>query len=143
MPPPLIPQDGKVAFGRIFVPWIADGAHSAQVHLFENDYTPTPASTLVDFVECSAGGLGVMPTPPATEQLVGLTGPSNWIFDAVTFTATGTGLPTMIFGYYVDFADPIDVTRRILWCQRFDSPQAAVNAGDEITFIPNLGSTQC
>jgi len=143
MPLPLIPQNGKAAMLRTVMVAIKNGANAAKVHLFENDYTPVLTSMVGDFVECSVGGMSVMPLPQATEQPLLASGPANWIFDLVTFTPSGVGLPGLVYGYWVDFLEPSTATTMLLWAQRFDSPQAIVTVADKVEFTPNLAGTQC
>lgn len=142
MPAPVIPDNGKTGFMGAILKAISSGANTATVHLFQNNITPDSSTVIGTFVEATAGGMGSQPTPSATDSGVIPGGIDNWIFGPMTWTATGSGLPQTIYGYWVDFVDPTTGLAAMLWAQRFDTPQALTAAGQPISFILSLAGTQ-
>jgi len=142
MPAPIIPDNGKTGFMGLIMDGIDSGANSAEIHLFDNNYTPTTSSVIGDFTEATAGGLAGIATPNATDQGVVPGGIDNWIFGNALWTASGAGLPVTIYGYWIDFVDPTTGNPHMLWAQRFDTPQVLTSAGQTIAFTLSLAGTQ-
>lgn len=143
MTTPVIPNDGSKAFMDVLVYSIQGGRLNSKIHLFQNDVTPDSTFTLASFVECIAGGMGNQPLSVPTDQGFDPSGRDIWYFPETIFTATGSNLPAVIYGYWVDFTDPITATTRVLWCRRFTTPQAILSAGNTIKFMLSFGGKQC
>lgn len=142
MPAPIIPDDGKTALMEVELNGIRSGANSGLVTLFTNNYTPTTSSVPGSFTAATFGGGSAQATPAATDAGVVPGGVDNWIFGPLTWTATGSGLPVTVYGYYVTITSPITSVTRVLWAQRFDTPQALSSAGQTISFILSLAGNQ-
>lgn len=142
MPAPIIPDQGKTTFMDLVVPAIDGGTNTAKIRLFQNNYTPVTGTVIAALTEATFGGYAGVSTPVATDSGVIPGGVDNWIFGSVTFTATGATLPQTIYGYWVECVDPLLAATKILWAQRFDTPQALTAAGQTISFVLSLAGTQ-
>lgn len=142
MPLPVIADVGKIGFMAAIMSQLRSGANNAKVKLFTNNYTPLASSVLADFTEATFGGYVALATPTAADAGVIPGGLDNWIFGALTWTASGAGLPITIYGYWVQFDNPITLAPTLLWAQRFDTPQALIAAGNTISFVLSLADNQ-
>lgn len=140
---PLIPYDGLNGFADIIMSYLQRPAAVARVHLFANSYTPNVLTVVGDFTESAAVGLGPIPLPAPINRGVDEGAKDVWEFPTVNWTATGLGLPAVVYGMWVDCLDPITAGTRVLWAQRFVSPVALVAAGDQVKFTLSLGFNQC
>lgn len=138
-----IPDDGVVGFMNVLMFSIQGGRLSSKVHLFQNDFVPTRSSTVASFVESTAGGMASQPLSTPASWGFDTDHREIWFFPQTIFTATGPGLPAALYGYWVDFTDPMTATKRVLWYQRFNNPRAAVAAGNTVKFVMSVGGKQC
>lgn len=140
---PIIPNEGKICFGNIVINAIQGGRLNSTVFLFTNDFTPDANTVAANLIACTAGGLTGQGLPVPIDSGIDIVGVDVRTFPNMTFTATGSGLPITLYGYFITCTDPFSLTTKILWCQRFATPQVAINAGDKISFMPTLGINQC
>lgn len=140
--PPVIPDQGVQAFMDIVISAIRGGGLVSRVHLFQNWYTPNRLTTLVPFVEATFGGYGAQVLGQPFAGNLTPEGLQPWTWPMSTWTATGAGLPQAIYGFWVDVLDPITLTTRVLWTQRFVAPVVLVAAGNPVQFTLSLGGRQ-
>lgn len=143
MPRPVIPYCGRAGFADLAVGSLRAGANSSRVSIFGNDFWPTDSSTLANFVGLTATGLTSQPLPATTTFGFNAGGRAIWQFATINFTAAGSGLPAVGYGYWVDCIDPITSTRVLLWYQRWDQPFAWLAPGNNYPLNLSLGGTQC
>lgn len=105
-----------------------------KLHLYSNNVTPTTASVLGDFTECTFAGY-------AAQSIVNWTAPSITSHvatigaDPLTFTRSTTGTSQNVYGYYVT-----DAASAVLYWAELDpsGPKVVTNAGDSITITPQI-----
>jgi hypothetical protein len=122
---------------------IQGGKLNSKVHLYNNDYTPSTSSILANFTETLVAGLSAKPLPTMQNLGIDASGNDVWISPQITFVATGVGLPDVIYGFWVDFTDPITAGTRVFYAQRFETPMAIIAAGNKVQFMLSLGGKQC
>jgi hypothetical protein len=141
--PAIIPDEGSVMFADIITAYIQGGSHNAKIHLFSNDLVPVRATVLGDFTDSVAGGMFPQVVAVPVNGGVDAAGKDILLWPQQTWTATGAGLPAIVYGYYVAADDPLTGLQRLMWCQRFQVPQAIIAAGNKIFVQLSLGTKQC
>lgn len=104
--------------------------------LFRNDYVPNNLSTEANFTEANFTGYAAIALSGAswvTAQGV----PTVASYAQQAFTASGAGVQT-IFGYYVVQAS----SGKLMWAERFDTPQVVQFSGDFIRVTPTFFGQQ-
>jgi hypothetical protein len=140
---PVIPDDGLIGHMDLLVWGLANGNNNCRIHLFANDYRPAPNTVLGSFTELIGAGYAPLPTGNPVNLGVDVARRDVWQFPETIWTALGIGLPVVAYGYWVDFTDPLTGGTRVLWAQRFQSPQVMLHAGDVIKFALSWGGKQC
>lgn len=142
MPLPIIPYDGRTGRMDITILNLAGGNNSAMVHLFQNSFTPDLNSVVADFTESTWAGYSALPTPPATDNGIDGGGRDIWVFDPLTF-GPATGMPSeVVYGYWIDYLDPLTATVRLDSFQLFDIPIAISLAGQTVGFTLSWSGNQ-
>jgi hypothetical protein len=100
---------------------IASGANGSRVRLYGNDFNPTRLTLWHDFTEASFPGYAAIPVPAAIDQGITALMMDVWDFAKVTFTMSSTPAQ-VVYGYWIDFSNPLTHLRQSLWCKRFDAP---------------------
>lgn len=108
------------------------GPPEFKFHAYENDLTPTPASVLVDFTECTITGYaaetvdnsGWGNSGSSTGITIYANAPFIWALEEAG----------IVYGYYVTDAG----NSVLMWSQRFDSPLVFGVLGGTITIVPKL-----
>lgn len=142
MPLPVIPDAGNVTFMTALLLQLKSGANDAKVHLYTNNLAPVRETVLTDFTEAVAAGLEALATPAAVDVGINAAGVDVWTFSPLTWSAGGSGLPVVVYGYYVDWLNPITLQRQLWWAQKFDVPQALTGAGQTVSFTLSIGGDQ-
>ena len=142
-PLPVVTNDGLIGYMDLLGWSLANGGNNCRVHLFSNNYLPDFGTVLVSFVEMVGAGYTPLPTGNPINLGIDLLRRDVWQFPELTWTALGIGLPVAAYGYWVDFLAPITLATRVLWAQRFQSPQVMRLAGDTIKFALSWGGRQC
>lgn len=115
------------------------GAYNgATIHLFVNDFTPSPTSALGDFTDCTATGYTpgsvTWDTPSLNDNLQAEV--YGNVFETI-FSAGATELPT-IYGFYLVGSD----TTTLLGSARYDTPVAITRNGQSHRVLPQLVKAQ-
>jgi len=139
---PIIPTQGKHGLMAATLSAIMLGANTSRVHLFTNPYTPDLTTTPASFTEAAFAGYAPIALPLAIDHGIDGSGDDDWYFNSIAWTASGGGLPETIYGYWIDYVNPVTSALSILWCQRFDTPFAFIHAGDTLPLILTIGGTQ-
>lgn len=121
---------------------LANGGHGSEVHLFQNTYVPDHLAVVGDFVECTWPGYVALPLPAATDSGISLGGQDVRMFAPLAFGPSSTAAMQMVYGYWVDFVDPVTLVRTIWFAQKFDVPLGITAIGQIVQFILSLGCSQ-
>jgi len=140
---PVIPQAGLIAMGDLVIWAMQQPAVAPQCQLYINEYVPTASSTLASFTITTAGGLGAQSLGVPTNLGIDHWGRADWQWPTLTYTATGTGLPILVWGYVVSCTDPITGMPAILWAQRLPTGFGFVAPGDSLPLVLRLSLGQC
>lgn len=118
---PLLTYEGYSGLMGACVAAIAAGANGSRVRLWQNDYTPTRLTLWYDFVEATFAGYAPIPVSAAIDKGVTALMIDVWEFAKVKFVMTALP-PQVVYGYWIDFVNPLTSIRQSLWCKRFDAP---------------------
>lgn len=100
-----------------------------RIRLFVNDITPTHDTVTGDFVEASFGGYASGDISGSGTISENGSDEATLTFPTFTNTATGSGLPQSVYGYYVT-----DVGGALLWAERDPTGPIVIAAvDDEVT----------
>jgi predicted alpha-1,6-mannanase (GH76 family) len=125
-------QAGVVALLTDAVGAILANAH---VHLFKNDYVPTPLSVVGDFTEADYTGYAHQVVASADWNSVTLSdGSAGIVGPGLFFNPTGTAVTNVIYGYYI--TDSTDAT--VVWAERFDAPRGLSSPGTGFVMVPQV-----
>lgn len=113
------------------------------VHLFVNIIDPTVNTVLADLVESTNPGLVGQLLPAPVDTGIDGTGRDEWIWPLFTFRAGAAPLPVVVYGWWIDFVDPITAQRVLLAVQQFGTPFAFLAVNDPLPLNLGLGGTQC
>lgn len=115
----------------------------AVLRLFQNNFTPTPANVLSDFVEATFQGyasINLMGHLGAKSQIQA--GEWHFFSDVFTYSAPLSGSPQTIYGWYVQYPR-LDGTH-LFGSARFDAPVVMQVGGLpfslQIEFMDSAGS---
>lgn len=103
-----------------------------EIHLYQNNYTPGPASVLGDFTEATFDGYA------ASDAVVWGTPFTDLLDNAVVaggskqFTSTGATTPNVVYGYYVTDAAGTGYK----YAERFDNPVNIDGAAQAVVVLP-------
>jgi len=111
------------------------GESNWSVHLYKNDYTPVPGSSLSDYDEADFDGYSAQalnpsdwPDPSVTDHVAIASYP-----DPMVFTAdAGAWSPQLVYGYWIEDADS-----EYLWGERFDNPRE-IHPSDILELVPEI-----
>lgn len=119
---PILTYEGYSGLMGACVASIAIGANGSRVRLFQNNFTPNRLTLWSDFVEATFPGYVPISVPAAIDQgITSVLMMDVWDFAKVTFSLSA--LPSqVVYGYWIDFVNPLTHLRQSLWCKRFDSP---------------------
>lgn len=140
---PVIPWAGVQTWSDLAMWQLIQPLTGAKVSLFTNFYQPESQSALANFTAPTAGGLLPIQLPTPTRLPVDNCGRARWQFPNIVFTATGPGLPEMIWGYYVYCRDPWTGQAGLLWAQRLINAWGFVSAGQQLSIPLSTSFAQC
>lgn len=141
--PSILPTDGASGMMAAVVQWLQNPLSASRVHLYQNDYVPTAAAVPASFTEPVAAGLGPIPMGVPTVLPIGPGGRVIYQWPQSVWTASGAGLPQIVFGYWVSFLDPVSMVSRVGWAQRFQSQQGLWTPGQTVKLMLSLGGKMC
>lgn len=102
------------------------------VHLFQNDITPTADTALSALDEADFTGYAQVDDPGWGASFINADGDAQALAANCQFTQTATTVSNTIYGYFVtDTTDAI-----LLWAERFEDPIAMDTALKAIAVIP-------
>jgi hypothetical protein len=107
----------------------------ADVHLYQNDYTPVHGSNLSNFTECTFDGYVFKTADPWTVSGTLDVANRAWAQAQTMLWSLGVAPATgnQVYGYYVTLPDEVTV----IWAERFDgAPFPMTEAGDFVGFKP-------
>lgn len=107
------------------------------LHLYKNNYVPTPASALSDFVECDFSGYAEVDLSGEwSSPVLNLDGEYEMSTDPHSYTQHGGATGNTVYGIFID-----DGTEVVI-CRRFDTPIAANpgSLGFELTVLFTMDS---
>lgn len=136
-----IPREGRAALNWSL--WQCDyrsaKAQMPQVHLYGADIGFALGMTLADLllIESAWGGYAPLPLKTPVDAGEDLAGDDLTTFAETLWTADGSGLPAMIYGYWVDLLCA-GLTRRLAWIERFPAPVLMADAGDAVAITPQF-----
>lgn len=115
-----------------------DAAEELDMHIYQNDVTPTAATVIGDFTEATFTGYASVELSSSNYAVAagaGAADPATASYPAVNFTSSSDQSSQNCYGYYI--------TRRttgdLLWCERFtDGPYNIQNNGDGFSITQNL-----
>jgi len=111
---------------------ILDGA---LVHLYQNNYNPTPFDVIADYTEATYTGYASQAVASAAwNPVVQADGSAGLIGPGLFFNPTGTAITNVVYGYYV--TDSTGAT--VLWGERFAAPVGMTGPGSGFTMVPQL-----
>lgn len=140
---PVVSAEGMQTWSDLAI-WALQFIQSgAEVALFTNFYQPQSDSTYANFILATAAGVGPQTLPAAVSKGINPAGRALWKWPVVTFTASGAGLPELIWGYVVSCIDPFSGQRQMLWAQRLVNSFGFVNPGDALPIPLALSLGQC
>lgn len=103
------------------------------IRLYVNDYIPTEADTVANFIEAVGGGYAKIELSPA-QWAISPGNPSVAQHPQVSWTFTG-GSVGQVYGYYVTRRTSND----LVWAERFtNGPYNIQSANDQIRVTPRL-----
>jgi len=112
----------------------AANATKYKMHLYSNNFSPTTASVLANFTECTFAGYAAADcsnwtAPTVTSHVATIQA------DANTFTRSTTGSSQNVYGYYIT-----DQAGTTLYYAELDpsGPRVVTNAGDSVTITPKI-----
>jgi len=127
----IVPQDGEVNFLETLISAILDGA---KCHLFSNNYTVIPTSSVGDFTECTFTGYAASDfTTWSTPTIDGDGAAASTPADA-TFTPTSGGGSGTIYGGYVTDSGGSE----LLWAWNYPSGGITVAMGITLHVSPDF-----
>jgi hypothetical protein len=137
----LITYEGYSAIMSAIMSQIMGGRNNCRIRLFQNNFTPVVTSTWSSFVESTIVGYASLPFPAGVDIGLNPSGVDVWQFSAVTF---GPFSPSsqIIYGYWIDWINPLTALRQMLWCHLFDSPFAWVFPGQTMPIVLTPGLNQ-
>jgi hypothetical protein len=139
---PVIPYDGKIGINTVLLGQLMSGGLTAFVRLYQNNYVPVAGTLNSDFVECTWPGYAGQPTPAAVDQGINGLGQDVWQFGPTTF-GPATGTPSqVVYGYWVEFVDPVSHAKRVWFAQQFDVPFGVTAAGQTVGFTMTWSDNQ-
>jgi hypothetical protein len=141
MPYPVVTTEGYSGMMGLIVDGILAGRNTAMCRLFANNFTPTPSSVWSDFVEASFPGYAALAMPSAVDDGLNAAPMDVWTFATLTFGPYAVPAGP-VYGYWIDFINPLTLARQSLWSQRFDVPFAWINSGDTLPLILTPGFAQ-
>jgi len=107
----------------------------ALVHLYKNDYVPTPFSLTADFTTADYTGYAAQAVAAASWNATTLSdGSAGLVGPGLFFDATGSSVTNVIYGYYITDAAGTNT----LWAERFDAPRGITGPGTGFTLVPQL-----
>lgn len=141
MAAPLLTLEGYGGLMAGALTAFANGANGSRVRLFRNNYFPTPETVWGDFLEANFPGYSPIVVPPAFDEGLTTDNIDVWRFSQVTFTMTATP-QQVVYGYWIDFTNPLILLRQSIWCQRFDSPFIFTGSGSALPLTLTPGFKQ-
>jgi hypothetical protein len=140
--PAIIPNIGKVGLMDVVMS-VLSGNPTATVHLFQNPLTLGLATVLGDFIESNFVGYVPAELPAQTDEGIVPPGQDSRVYNMVSFSCTGGALlPQPVYGYWVQWLNPVSGLPELLWCELFGSPWSFTAAGQFLTFQLSLGASQ-
>lgn len=138
---PIITYDGYSGLMAGALSSFASGANGSRLRLFQNNYYPTKQTLFTDLIEATFTGYSPgIPTSAVDEGLSALF-IDLWKFGPITFTMSA-GPPQAIFGYWLDFINPLTLLRQLIWVKRFDTPFLFSGPGVSLPVILYPGFSQ-
>ncbi len=110
------------------------------VHLYQNNYVPTPLDVVANYTEATYTGYVAQAVLAASwNPVVQPDGSAGLIGPGLFFNPTATTVANVVYGYYVT-----DSTGLILlWAEQFPAPVGMDGPGTGFTLVPQLnGVTQ-
>lgn len=105
----------------------------ATVHLFSADIVLTPNTVIADLTEADyTGYAAVTVTPPGVVYLAAA-GDILWQFPQIAFQPTGTAVPNLIYGWWMD-GEVLGTGDRLIVAQRFPEP-VTMNDPLDVLFV--------
>ncbi len=141
MPAPVVTWEGRQGLMLAAMRGILSGANNARVRLFANNITPTGTTIWSDFLEANFNGYASVLVPAGIDQGLNFDQADIWSLNPAVFTMTV--LPVQaVYGYWIDWTNPLTGLRQSLWCQRFAAPFLFSAAGVSLPIILTPGFTQ-
>lgn len=120
--------------------WTAAGA-TILVHLFKNNFTPTPASVLADYTEMTSGdfpGYASIPITGTGTPFINAQGNAEQVFsDPVFQPASDPPTPITVYGYFVTMHPTIG-SDSLIYGVRFDAPLTISLATQAVPIDPDI-----
>jgi len=143
MATPVIPDEGKSNIGGQLLKRITAGGQNCLVHLFANPITPNAATVLGDLVEASFDGYAPVQLLGPVDAGVDIDDNDVWILEPVSWLVTGPGgLPTVVYGYWVDCDSAFVPSTKLLWVKALDVPLGLSALGQSFQFVPSVSFGQ-
>jgi hypothetical protein len=101
----------------------------ATLHLFSNDFVPTPLSVKADFVESAFDGYAAPGTIAWGTPYTAPDGSEHVTAPTAQVTCTGSTTPETVYGYYVL---SVATGTPLLMAERFANPVPIAQAGDAV-----------
>ncbi len=122
----IVPDEGEVAMLDMLVN--GDGMAGLHLRLYQNNLTPDQDTVLADFTEATFSGYAEDSPSFGAAATVSHKGK---IVDTAArdFTHSSGGTSNTVYGYYLVNAPDT----KVLWAERFSSPQVVAVNGDKIT----------
>lgn len=73
----------------------------AKLHVFKNDYTPSPSSVLADFEEADFTGYAAVTLDDWGEAFLQADGSGVMVHSSIQFTPSGTAIDNTVYGWYI------------------------------------------
>jgi hypothetical protein len=113
---------------------VAGRYENATVHLFQNDFTPTPDTVIADLTEATFSGYAAVVDPGWGAAFLNDDGNAQRLLNNAQFTQTAATITNTVYGYYVTDA----AGTGLWWAERFATPVLMDAASRAIAVIGTL-----
>lgn len=125
----IICDNGILVLNNLLGPAMVADGHAAG--LYTNNHTPALGDAFAAYTEATFGGYAQVPL--ASPVSGGVTADiAKQTFAPVTFTATGSGLPVTVYGYFIVRGT------KLIGAELFVVPITLSTAGQAIVVVPSL-----
>lgn len=113
---------------------LAEYPTTSLVHLYTNNFQPTPASVVGDFTEATFTGYTAATLTAFGTPFLNAANNAQSVAPGITFTCTGTTVTQTVYGYFI--TDVHGTT--LLLSGLFDTPVNMNAVGVGFVFVPSL-----